>query len=75
VSVHVATQLAAGGGAAGLVGNVVVGGVVGMAADAATGAALKHVPNPVPVELVRPQQPAPFAPGVASRRRPDQKLR
>ncbi len=41
-----------GGGAAGFVGNVIVGGVVGMAADAATGATLEHFPNPVTVTLV-----------------------
>ncbi|HZH12154.1 MAG TPA: translation initiation factor 2 [Microvirga sp.] len=36
-----------GGGAAGFAGNVIIGGVVGMAADAATGATLEHYPNPV----------------------------
>ncbi|WP_243372136.1 translation initiation factor 2 [Microvirga solisilvae] len=37
----------AGAGAAGFAGNVIIGGVVGMAADAATGATLEHFPNPV----------------------------
>jgi len=41
-----------GGGAVGFAGNVLLGGVVGMAADAATGATLDHFPNPVTVTLV-----------------------
>jgi hypothetical protein len=41
-----------GGGAAGFAGNILIGGVVGMAADAATGATLEHYPNPVTVTLV-----------------------
>ena len=48
--VPVRTRLA-GAGAAGFAGNVIVGGVVGMAADAATGATLEHDPNPVTVTL------------------------
>jgi uncharacterized protein YceK len=36
-----------GGGAAGFAGNVLVGGLIGMAVDASTGAALDHKPNPV----------------------------
>jgi hypothetical protein len=51
-SVFVKTQVA-GSGAAGFAGNVLLGGVVGMGADAATGATLEHVPNPVSVVLVR----------------------
>ena len=49
--IPVRTQLA-GAGAAGFAGNVLIGGVVGMAADAATGATLEHFPNPVTVRLV-----------------------
>ena len=41
----------AGAGAAGFAGNVLVGGVVGMAVDAATGATLEHYPNPVMLTL------------------------
>ena len=41
-----------GNGAAGFAGNVVLGGVVGMGVDAATGAAMDHVPNPVIINLV-----------------------
>jgi hypothetical protein len=48
--VPVTTRVAAGG-AAGFAGNVVVGGLVGMGVDAATGSTLEHVPNPVAVTL------------------------
>jgi hypothetical protein len=40
-----------GTGAAGFAGNVLVGGLVGMGVDAATGAAMDHKPNPVTVTL------------------------
>jgi PEGA domain-containing protein len=40
-----------GTGAAGFAGNLLLGGVVGMGVDAATGAALDHKPNPVIVTL------------------------
>jgi hypothetical protein len=53
-----------GAGAAGFAGNVLLGGLVGMGVDAATGAALDHKPNPVIVTL----QPA--APPRAARPRP-----
>lgn len=49
--VQVRTQIA-GSGAAGFAGNILVGGVVGMGVDAATGATLEHVPNPVRVTLL-----------------------
>lgn len=45
------TKEVAGAGAAGFAGNVLVGGLVGMGVDAATGAALDHKPNPVIVTL------------------------
>lgn len=41
----------AGAGAAGFAGNVILGGVVGMGVDAATGATLEHTPNPVKAVL------------------------
>lgn len=41
----------AGAGAAGFAGNVLIGGVVGMGVDAATGSTLEHYPNPVTVSL------------------------
>jgi hypothetical protein len=42
----------AGAGVAGLAGNVLLGGVIGMAVDASTGATLEHYPNPVMLNLV-----------------------
>ena len=48
--VEVKTQTG-GYGAAGLAGNVILGGVVGIGADIVTGASLDHVPNPVSVTL------------------------
>ena len=57
-TVNVRTQLA-GAGAAGFAGNVVLGGVVGMGVDAATGATLEHLPNPVSVVLRPIPKPAP----------------
>src|SRR5215831_3578056 len=45
------TTRVAGAGVAGFAGNLVVGGVVGMGVDAATGSTLEHVPNPVSVHL------------------------
>ncbi|MDB5574908.1 MAG: translation initiation factor 2 [Bradyrhizobium sp.] len=47
-----------GSGAAGFAGNVLLGGLVGMGVDAATGAAQDHKPNPVIVTL-NPAAPAP----------------
>lgn len=51
VEVIVKSQIA-GKGAAGFAGNVLIGGVIGMGVDAATGASLSHFPNPVKVTLV-----------------------
>lgn len=41
-----------GAGAAGMAGNILAGGLIGIGVDAATGAALDHTPNPVSVTLV-----------------------
>src|SRR3712207_1209923 len=41
----------AGSGAAGFAGNVLIGGLVGMGVDAATGSTLEHYPNPVSASL------------------------
>ncbi|MET0531389.1 MAG: translation initiation factor 2 [Microvirga sp.] len=41
-----------GTGAAGMAGNVLVGGVIGVGVDAYTGAAFDHYPNPVTATLV-----------------------
>ena len=51
------TKEVAGAGGAGFAGNVLVGGGVGMAVDAVTGAAMDHKPNPVKVTL-QPSRPA-----------------
>lgn len=51
-------------GAAGFVGNALIGGVIGLAIDAGTGAALDHSPNPA-VAILRPiasRQNAPVLP-------------
>ena len=40
-----------GGGTAGMVGNVVAGGIVGVVVDSSNGAAMDHTPNPVIVNL------------------------
>lgn len=47
-------------GIAGAAGNVLIGGVVGLGVDAATGSTLMHTPNPVKVVLER-VGPAPKA--------------
>lgn len=45
---QISVQTAVSGtGAAGFAGNVVAGGIIGMAVDASTGATLDHSPNPV----------------------------
>jgi hypothetical protein len=63
--IPVKTQIA-GAGAAGFAGNIVAGGIVGMVADAATGATLEHVPNPVHADLA----PIVETPARNARRRP-----
>ncbi|MBK8458597.1 MAG: translation initiation factor 2 [Phyllobacteriaceae bacterium] len=77
-SVFVDTKMSAAGGA-GLAGNIVAGGVIGMGVDAATGATLDHYPNPVMVTLepidaanpATPAQPKPVVPDVPAK--PDKK--
>ncbi len=53
--VAVKTRIA-GAGAAGFAGNVIVGGLIGMGVDAATGSTLEHDPNPV-VATLEPDSP------------------
>ena len=67
-SMPVKTRVA-GSGAAGFAGNVLVGGVIGMGVDAATGATLEHYPNPVVIALEPIQSPTP-AKGGPKRARP-----
>jgi hypothetical protein len=57
-NVTVTTGLS-GGGTAGLLGNALIGGLVGGGIDVATGAALSHKPNPVTVNLLRIEVAAP----------------
>ena len=45
------THKTADAGAAGVAGNVFVGGIIGLAVDAETGASQDLVPNPVDVKL------------------------
>lgn len=59
-----------GGGVAGVAGNVLLGGVVGIVVDASTGAAMDHVPNPAlivlePVDPANPSTPTIQPPPVA----------
>jgi len=54
--IKVVTELA-GNGAAGFAGNVLIGGVVGMGTDAATGATQDHKPNPVHAVMMRKSTP------------------
>ncbi|KZK80419.1 hypothetical protein PsAD13_04479 [Pseudovibrio sp. Ad13] len=42
-----------GKGAAGMVGNVLIGGIIGIGVDTVTGASLDHYPNPVTFNLKR----------------------
>lgn len=67
-SVPIKTKVA-GNGAAGFAGNILVGGIVGMGVDAATGATLDHYPNPVVLNLEPASAPAaaPKAPPRKSR--------
>lgn len=51
VEVNVTHQISGGGGA-GMAGNVLVGGLIGAAVDAGTGAMNDLVPNPVIIDLV-----------------------
>ena len=51
VVVNVTTQVAAAG-AAGMAGNVLVGGLIGAGVDALSGGMLEHKPNPVKVSMV-----------------------
>lgn len=45
------THQTAGGGAAGMAGNVILGGIIGVAVDANSGATQELVPNPLKVTL------------------------
>jgi hypothetical protein len=47
-----------GGGAAGMAGNVLFGGIIGAGVDAGTGAMYEHKPNPLMVQLEPESAPA-----------------
>jgi hypothetical protein len=64
VNVPVNTKLNTGGGAA-FAGNLIVGGLVGMGADAATGASFDHEPNPVYAKMQRTSGSSPSGPSAA----------
>lgn len=62
-----------GQGAAGMAGNALIGGLIGVGVDAATGAAMDHYPNPAlivlePVNPDNPQTPRFEAPAQAAPR-------
>jgi hypothetical protein len=63
-TIQVGTRVA-GAGVAGFAGNVLIGGIVGMGVDAASGATLEHYPNPVVAVLqpVGPMRQQPQPPG------------
>ena len=63
VTVNVLSEIS-GAGAAGMAGNVVLGGLIGVAVDAASGATKKLTPNPVTLTLVPVAAAAPV-PAVA----------
>lgn len=69
-TINVTTKIA-GTGAAGFAGNLLLGGIVGMGVDAATGATLEHAPSPVSAVL-RPVGPAPRAGKPPKTKRPPQ---
>ena len=55
------TTKIAGRGAAGIAGNVLVGGIIGIGVDAVSGASLNHTPNPLIVNLVAESTADPLA--------------
>jgi len=46
-----------GAGVAGVAGNAILGGLIGVGVDTATGAAMDHKPNPVHVDFENPPPP------------------
>lgn len=67
-SIYVNSQISTSGGWA-MAGNVVVGGLIGMGADVASGAAMEHTPNPVKFQLKPIATPAPAPTPPAKRRK------
>jgi len=54
--IYLATKVS-GNGAAGMAGNILIGGVIGAGVDVATGATLDHYPNPANIVLVPVEDP------------------
>ena len=50
-SIHHVTHQTAGGGAAGMAGNVLLGGIIGAAVDANNGSTQELIPNPLVIDL------------------------
>ncbi len=72
--VAVGTKMSGEGGV-GLAGNILVGGIIGVGVDAATGAALDHYPNPVlmalePLDAANPATPVQELPPAPPKPRP-----
>lgn len=59
-----------GAGVAATAGNVILGEVIGLGVDAATGAGFEHVPNPVSVVLLPDTPPPPPSPRGRSPKKP-----
>ena len=49
-SVYVSTRMS-GGGTAGMAGNILFGGIIGVVVDGSSGSAMDHSPNPVVANL------------------------
>lgn len=71
--IQIATKMGGGGGAA-MAGNILVGGIIGVGVDAASGATLDHYPNPA-VIVLKPIDPANPATPVVSAPPPPPKPR
>jgi hypothetical protein len=64
------TRQVVGGGVAATAGNIILGGVIGLGVDAATGAGFEHTPNPVSVVLQPDTPPQPAVPPPGRSRKP-----
>jgi hypothetical protein len=72
--VEVKTTLSREGGTS-FAGNLLLGGLIGMGVDAASGAALDHTPNPVIARLAAIIPPPPASPSNRDQRRPRPRAR
>lgn len=60
----------AGAGVAGMAGNVLIGGLIGLGVDTVSGAALEHFPNPATVQLIPLPPPPAIQPATPRRPQP-----